>query len=148
MKLWHSGGQNRPSGDWNIDLWTYMKSGPPNQYTIKFWRSYVEKTKISKFWTFGGPGADWGPQTKNFQLIWNQDPKMSVISNFEGSTFKNKNFRILTFRGPGGPNGGPKPKFFNLYKIRAQKSIQPKIFEVLAQITKKFKILTVFENFL
>ena len=73
---------------------------------------------------------------------------MSVISNFEGSTLKNKNFKILTFRGPAGPNGGPKPKIFYLYKIRAQKSIQPKIFEVLDQKTKKLKILTVFENFL
>ena len=73
---------------------------------------------------------------------------MSVISNFEGSTLKNKIFKIFTFRGPAGPNEDPKPKKFNLYKIRAQKSIQPKIFEVLAQITKKFKILTVFKNFL
>ena len=60
--------------------------------------------------------------------------------------------KILTFRGPGGGVGGddgcPEPKFFNRYKIRAQKSIQPKIFEVLAQIIKKFKILTIIEIFL
>ena len=73
---------------------------------------------------------------------------MSAISNFEGSMSKNKNLKILIFRGPGGPNGAPERKFFNRYKIRAPKSIKPEIFEVLAQIIKKFKILTVFENFL
>ena len=33
--------------------------------------------------------------------------------NFESPTLKNKNFKILTFRGPGGQNGGPEPKFSN-----------------------------------
>ena len=44
--FWHFGGQNRPSGDWNINFWTYMKSEPPNQYTVRIWRSYVETQLI------------------------------------------------------------------------------------------------------
>ena len=92
---------------------------------------------------FRGPGegglGNPGAQTKIFQLIWNQDPKISMISNFEGPTLKNKNFKILTFRGPGGPNGGPKSKFFNWYEIRTPKWVSYQILKVLRSKTKILK---------
>ena len=50
-------------------------------------------------------GPKHGSQTKICQLIGNQGPKISMIPKFEGTTLKNKNFKILTFWGPGGQSG-------------------------------------------
>ena len=46
-----------------------------------------------------------GDPNQNFQLIWNQDTKIYEQPNFEGPTLKNKNSKILNFRGPGAGGG-------------------------------------------
>ena len=63
--------------------------------------------------------------------------------NFERSSLRNGDFKILTFRGPAGPNGAPKQKFFNWYDNRDPKATYWQNLKVLATIIKKFIILTI-----
>ena len=66
-----------------------------------------------------------------------------VVWNFERSSLINGDFKILTFRGPAGPNGAPKQKFFNWYDNRDPKATYWQNLKVLATIIKKFIILTI-----
>ena len=66
-----------------------------------------------------------------------------VVWNFERSSLINGDFKILTFRGPAGPNGAPKQKIFNWYDNRDPKATYWQNLKVLATIIKKFIILTI-----
>ena len=47
--------------------------------------------------SFLGPRVQkWGPETRIFKLICNENPKINVFLEFEGPTLKIKNFKILT----------------------------------------------------
>ena len=108
-------------------------------YFGELWTATVQMTQHPKlqnvdFWRQNGPKR--GPQTKIWQLIWNQGPKISMIPNFEGFTLNNKNFKKLTFRGSRGQSGGSKPNFFNWYEIRTPKWVLYQILKVLRSKTK------------
>ena len=62
---------------------------------------------------------------------------IDIVWNFERSSLKNGDFKILTFRGPAGPNWAPKQKFFYWYDIRDPKATYWPNLEVLPIITKK-----------
>ena len=45
---------------------------------------------------FSGPRVQkWGPETRIFKLICNEDPEINVFLKFEGPTSKIENFKIL-----------------------------------------------------
>ena len=46
LKFWPFGGPGGPNGAPNQNFSTDMKSGPKNEYHIKFWRFYVQKQKF------------------------------------------------------------------------------------------------------
>ena len=106
-----------------------------------FWElltATVQMTQHPKLQNFDLLGPKRGSQTKICQLIWNQGPKISIIPKFEGPTLKNKNFKILTFWGPGGQSGGSKPNFIKWYEIRTPKLVR---YQILKDLHWKTKIL-------
>ena len=100
------------------------------QCTLHTWYQNSKCSKIQGvandnfFFYFGIPGVKTGPPEDwniNFCTYMKSRPQNQCTVKFWWSSIKNKNFTNLTFRGPRGPNGGPKPKIFNLYEIRAPK---------------------------
>ena len=70
---------------------------------------------------------------------------MSVISNFEGSTLKNKNFKILTFRGA---ERGPGTKIFQMIRNQGPEIYPTLNFLGSSSNNKKVQNFDRFQNFL
>ena len=109
---------------------------------LKIYKYYNSRSFKYFFFNFGitggqnRPPKDWNI---DFCTYMKPRPQNQCIEKFWWSSIKNKKFTILTFLGPRGPNGGPKPKCFRWYEIRAPKKVYSKIFKVLRWETNFFK---------
>ena len=65
-KFWPFGGLGAKAGAQNQFFSTDMKSGPQNEWHIKFWRFYNQTQKFQNFDLSGARGAKRGPRTKIF----------------------------------------------------------------------------------
>ena len=112
-------------------------------YFGELWTATVQMTQHPKlqnvdFWRQNGPKR--GPQTKIWQLIWNQGPKISMIPNFEGFTLNNKNFKNWPFGGPGAKAGAQNQIFSTDMKLGPQNECYIKFWRFYDQKQK-------FQNF-